>query len=247
MKIPTPKKMSNSYAFLAKYYDEFISQDCDYVSWSQYLLSKACSHNVKTVVDVACGTGKMTKLLAGAGLAVTATDVSREMLNQAVGGCQATFVLQDMRRLKMLRAMDMAVCVNDGVNYLKGSELTAFFMRVADNLKCGAPFIFDISSEYKLTQTIGDNVFYRDCDDQTLLWTNKSGKNQVTMELTLFVKQGELYRRFDERHTQYIHSRTDVEAALSRAGFNVCEVTANYGQPLKSDSQRITFYTVKNT
>lgn len=254
--------MSNSYTILAKFYDEFISKDCDndmlsqsskyavndcdYVSWSQYLLSKAAQHNVVNVVDIACGTGKMTKLLVDSGLKVTATDVSYEMLNEATSKCQATFVLQDMRKLQMLRAMDMAVCVNDGVNYLAPSELSAFFVAVSANLKSGAPFIFDVSSEYKLTKILADNVFYYDYDSATLLWTNKLGKNSVTMDLTLFVKNGETYKRFDESHTQYVHRQADITQALTNAGFTVKEVTSNYGQPLKPNSHRITFYAIKH-
>lgn len=238
--------MSNAYTILAKYYNEFISQNCDYDSWSQYLLSKARAHNVNTVVDVACGTGKMTKLLSDGGLNVIAVDASPDMLNQAVGKCQATFVLQDMRKLQMLRKMDMAVCVNDGANYLDSADLSAFFAAVYANLKDGAPFVFDVSSEYKLTQTLADNVFYFDYDDATLLWTNKLGKNSVTMDITVFEKQGELYRRFDESHVQYVHKQSDVEHALAKAGFTVKEVTASYGNALTPTSDRITFYAVKS-
>lgn len=256
--------MRNSYTILAKFYDEFISQDCgndkltqsfnlslqdcDYVRWSQYLLSKAADHGVKTVVDIACGTGKMTALLADAGLTVTAIDASSEMLSEATSKCKATFVLQDMRKMQMLRPMDMAVCVNDGVNYLTPTEIPAFFATVAANLKAGAPFVFDVSSEYKLTKVLGGNVFYYDYDNATLLWTNKQRKRAVQMDLTLFVKQGEgeLYRRLDESHTQYVHRQADIEQALRQAGFTVREVTASYGQPLKLDSQRITFYAIKS-
>lgn len=254
--------MTDSYTILAKFYDEFISQDCgngelpqsyrfssydcDYVCWSQYLLSKAALHNVKTVVDVACGTGKMTTLLVQGGLSVTATDKSAQMLSEAAGKCSATFVLQDMRKLQMLRKMDMATCVNDGVNYLKPAELSAFFRAVSSNLKPGAPFVFDVSSRYKLFNVLGNNVFYYDYDDATLLWTNKLGKNSVTMDLTLFEKHGETYKRFDESHVQYAHEQTDVERALIQAGFTVREVTSSYGKPLTPNSDRITFYAVKN-
>ena len=235
--------MSNSYAFLSEYYDGFSSQDCDYVSWSQYLLSRA--NGAVNAADIACGTGKMTKLLVQAGLNVTATDVSAEMLNVAARNCRATFVLQDMRAFRLLRKTDMAVCVNDGVNYLSPAELLPFFKRVADNLECGAPFIFDVSSEYKLTKIIGNNVFYDDGDDVTLLWTNKLSRGSVKMDITLFVKDGEKYKRFDESHVQYVHRQADIEQALKDAGFELKEVTADYGNLLSPTSPRITFYATK--
>ena len=55
--------MGTNYSVLAKYYDRFTQNDCDYVSWSQYLYGVAKNRIVKEVVDIACGTGKMTSLL----------------------------------------------------------------------------------------------------------------------------------------------------------------------------------------
>jgi len=237
---------NNGYSVLAKYYDKFTLQDCDYVSWSQYLLRIAEKFGVKTIADLACGTGKMTELLVKSGLNVTAVDASSEMLSYAVTKCKALFIRQDMRRLQLMRPIDMAVCVNDGVNYISPSELSAFFKRVADNLKQGAPFVFDISSQYKLTHIIADNVFYVDGEDETLLWTNKLRNNFVKMDLTLFVKSGNNYERFDETHTQYIHTENNVTSALVQSGFDVAEITSDYGKTLSKTSQRLTFFAVKS-
>lgn len=116
-----------NYSILAKYYDRFSHNDCDYESWSQYLLNEAKKRHVKTVADIACGTGKMSVLLWRSGLAVTGVDCSEEMLCQAADKCRGVFVLQDMRRLQLTQPVDMAVCVNDGVNYLKPNEVQPFF------------------------------------------------------------------------------------------------------------------------
>lgn len=238
--------MNKSYSVIANSYDNLTHNDCDYVSWSQYLFEIATKHNVKTVVDLACGTGKMTQLLAKHNYKVIGVDSSEQMLAEACQKCRATFVKQDMQKLQLPHVADMAVCVNDGTNYVAPQNLTTFFQAVKRNLKQGAPFVFDISSAHKLQNVVGNNVFFVDDDQQTLLWTNSQGNGTVTMNLTLFTKCGNMYSRNDESHTQYIHQQSFVESCLKDAGFTLVEATSDYGNPLKTDSLRITFYAINN-
>jgi len=291
------------YSFLAAYYDKFSQNDCDYSGWWQYLRAIARKRGAKTVADLACGTGKITKFFCDDGFSVVGVDESSEMLNQAAQKCRATFVCQNIKNLRLPRPVDMAVAVNDAVNYLKPTELAEFFSAVAANLKEGAPFVFDISSAYKLIDIVGNNVFFVDEEEATLLWSNKlsaraenvakqgfqprrkevscndehceifdiCSKNaqypleqsvaensakvaferelavfdHVTMSLTLFERRGESYRRFDETHVQYVHSQQSVTEALKTCGFEIREISADYGKQLQSDSLRITFYTTK--
>ncbi len=238
--------MNKSYSTIANYYDNFTHNDCDYESWSQYLFDVAKKHNVKKVVDLACGTGKMTVLLAKGGLQTVGVDSCPQMLSVAQQKCRGVFVQQDMQKLSLPSKADMAVCVNDGTNYVSPQNLQAFFCQVAQNLKSGAPFVFDLSSEHKLTQVLADNVFYVDTEQATLLWTNQQKNNAVQMNLTLFERDGNKYLRSDESHLQYVHSQAFVEQCLQNAGFCLCQVSADYGKPLQKDSLRITFYATKN-
>ena len=234
-----------NYSILAKYYDKFSQNDCDYESWSQYLCAVAQKFNVKTIADIACGTGKMTQLLARCGFAVTGIDQSREMLAEASQKCRATFVLQDMKKLQLPRPVDMAIIVNDGVNYLNGSELAPFFANLAANLRDGAPLVFDVSTPYKLQNVIGNNVFFEDDDAVTLLWSNKTRTDSTTLSLTLFEKNGELYKRYDEQHLQYAHTPEALTSALTQAGFQLVEITAEYGKELTDNSLRATYFAIK--
>lgn len=234
-----------SYSVLAKYYDRFSQNDCDYTAWSQYLSTLANCHGAKSVVDIACGTGKMTELLAKMGFSLVGVDSSVEMLNLATAKCpRATFVLQDMEKLSLQRRFDMAIAVNDAVNYVPPQRLAPFFAKVADSLASGAPFVFDISSPRKLRDILDGNVFFVDEEDATLLWTNELSANKLKMSLTLFEKvKDDVYRRCDETHTQYVHTRQAVEAALSEH-FCLREVTSDYGKAACDDSLRLTFYAV---
>lgn len=230
-----------SYQALADFYDQFSLGDCDYDRWKDFILDVAKSHSVHSVVDLACGTGKMTKLLQSAGLDVIGIDSSAEMLSQAATKCRCKLVLQDICSFRLPRPAQMAVCVNDGINYLSPKRVTEFFKTVRANLQVGAPFVFDFSTPHKLKDVLAGNVFYVDQDDATLLWTNKGTQDGVRMELTIFRRDGQgTYTRQDEVHVQYAHSHTILQQQLSQCGFRILSVSADYGLPLSDDALRHT-------
>ncbi len=238
--------MNKSYSVLATYYDKISANDCNYDGWASYLQTVAQKHNVKKIVDLACGTGKMTKRLNAFGYDVIGIDSSAEMLTEAQSSCRCKFVLQDMTKLRLTKTVDMAVCVNDGINYLTASGLTDFFRSVSGALNSGSPFVFDFSTDYKLQQVIANNIFYYDTDELTLLWCNKLNQNFVKMDLTLFERQKDgKYIRQDESHTQYIYSLKQVVNCLGECGFDVKETSCDYGKKIQPNSLRLTIYAVK--
>ncbi len=112
--------------------------------------------------------------------------------------------------------------MNDCLNYVPQSKLKTAFSRVAASLKKGGVFVFDVSSETKLREIVGNNLFGEDREEITYLWFNKLGEDSVTMDLTIFERrQDGTYARYDERHVQYIHSEEGIIGALSGAGFSV--------------------------
>ena len=82
-------------------------------------------------------------------------------------------------------------------------------------------FIFDISSAQKLRSVVANNTFAEDREDITYIWFNSLEGDRVTMDLTLFERRGDLFKRFDERHVQYIYGEEEILSALKEAGFAV--------------------------
>jgi len=107
-------------------------------------------------------------------------------------------------------------------------------------------FIFDVSSAYKLKKVLGNNFFYEDDDDLTYFWTNQLKKDNVVMELAFFVKDGDVYQRFDERHVQYIYDEQMLVQLLGEIGFSDVQTFADYqNKSVAGDTQRIVFRAVK--
>ena len=215
-----------AYSRLAPYYDKLMT-DCDYEQWSQYLydlISETADKNGQGA-DGGCGSGRMTAALSKKGLRLFGFDVSGQMLAAAAEtarktGEQLVFVKADLASFKAHKKLSYLTCSCDAFNYIAQGDRVAVFKHIAGQLKSGGALLFDISSSYKLRTVIGNNVFYEDGEDVTMLWTNKQTAAGVDMELTFFVREGERYLRYDEHHTQYAHETEDVLGDLRAAGFS---------------------------
>ena len=135
----------SSYDALAASYDGLMI-DGSYrkrADWLDRQLRKSAIP-VRTVLDLACGTGTISCLLTQKGYQVTATDGSEEMLTQAMGKAAALegqpplFLHQTMPRLRLLEPVDAAVSTLDSLNYLtREKDIRETFRRVYRWLKPG--------------------------------------------------------------------------------------------------------------
>lgn len=239
--------MKESYAALGGKF-EYLNSDCGYDKWSQYLIKTLEELGAGAYgADIGCGNGYFTRALYRAGKEVCGVDISPEMLQKARElasreGVRAEFLLGDITKLKLLKRVDFAVAVNDCINYVPPAKLCAAFSHVRSCLKKGGAFVFDISSEYKLKNVLGDNLFAEDLDDITYIWFNKFDGEKAIMDITVFTPAGDgLFRREDERHVQYAHKADDIAAALHGCGFEVLRTEGHLGEPLREDSLRINF------
>lgn len=233
-----------AYSALSKVY-EYLILDCDYIEWSQYLLSKLKGMgNFSTGIDCACGSGIFTRALASGGYQMTGVDLSAEMLTEAVKnsvGYGITYLNMDMSKLKSLKKVDFITVVNDGVNYLDRASLQRAFKAFYSSLKKGGVIYFDMSSQYKLEQILANNMFGEDTEKCSYLWFNRLGDGFVDFDIVLFERQGELYKKSEETHRQYVHKIEEVVEMLKSAGFeNVC-ASGHMGKPLTSKTERVEF------
>ena len=125
---------------------------------------------------------------------------------------------------------DLAVCVNDCLNYIPQQDVPAFFRRVHGCLRRGGVFLFDVSSAYKLREVVGGNTFCEDREEVAWMWFNALHGDRVEMDVTLFVRgEDGRFARSDEHHVQYIHERAALCSAAEGAGFTVRAVEGACG------------------
>ena len=219
--------MENSYSALGRWF-EYLNVDCDYEQWSQYLIKLLKSNNAgANGLDIGCGNGYFTRALIRAGYFVTGIDISAQMLDTAQRialneGIKAEFLLGDITKLRVNAKQDFCIAINDCINYIPKDKLKSAFSHVKNCLKKGGVFIFDISSSQKLKNKIGNNLFAEDREDISYIWFNTLEDDSVTMDLTFFERKKDgNYRRYDERHVQYIYEEEEIISALNEEGFTV--------------------------
>ncbi|MBQ3937954.1 MAG: methyltransferase domain-containing protein [Clostridia bacterium] len=250
------------YGKFAALYDEFMD-GVNYGQWARYLLmlmdrfgAERGSCRPNTVFECGCGTGSITIPLKKAGLNITASDLSDEMLAVAsekarYAGQFIPFVRMDMRSLTLHRPVDAIIACCDCVNYLTFKEdVLAFFKSAYASLKAGGALYFDVSSEYKLSAVLGCNSFSDSREDKAYFWRNNydPGSCLIEMDLDFFTAHGSggLYERFREKHIQRAHSEEELTAWLREAGFNEVKTFACFTQkPVFDTTERIQFCAFK--
>ncbi len=199
-----------------------------------HLAALAAERNV--VVDLGCGTGTLTELLADKGYDMIGIDNSQEMLNAAqkkreVSGKEILYLLQDMRELELYGCVGAVVSVCDSVNYLLEEEDIVETFRLVNNyLYPGGVFIFDFNTIYKYETVIGDATIAENREDCSFIWENfYHAREQINeYDLTIFAriedggteKDGEegCFRRFTETHYQRGYTLEQMRGMLEEAG-----------------------------
>ena len=106
-----------AYQSFARVYDLFMD-DVDYGTWSRFLTEKLKKYGIRDglVLDLGCGTGKMTELLSAAGYDMIGVDGSPDMLEEAQekkleSGRDILYLLQDMREFELYGTVRAVVSV----------------------------------------------------------------------------------------------------------------------------------------
>ena len=243
------------YTGFAGVYDTFMD-NIPYEEWSQYVEGLLKEHNVQDglVVDMGCGTGKITELLALKGYDMIGIDNSEEMLSIAREKLleyeegdprkNILYLLQDMREMELYGTVRAAVSICDSMNYiLEDEELLTVFRLVNNYLDEKGVFIFDLNTEYKYSEILGDRNICENREDASFIWENYYYPEQAINEydLTIYVQEEEEhFIRMEETHYQRAYSLDRIKELLLQAGMEfVVAYDAFTREPPKADSERI--------
>ena len=241
-----------AYTSFAEVYDTFMD-NVPYEEWADYLEDRLKEYGIRDglVLELGCGTGSMTELLAEKGYDMIGVDNSEDMLEIAMekrieSGHDILYLLQNMQEFELYGTVRAIVSVCDCVNYVTDkNELQEVFCLVNNYLDPQGILIFDFNTEYKYREILGNQVIAEDRDECSFIWENyfdeETGINEY--DLTLFIRESgeeELYRKFEETHYQRAYRLSEVRRALEEAGM---EFLASYDEgtrePVREDSQRI--------
>lgn len=245
----------SAYEALAASYDR-LTDDIAYCQTLDYLeqLLREKGKAPEKVLDLACGTGTLSVLLAQRGYQVLGADISEEMLAVAyekameLEGNRPYFIHQSMQKLRLPYQMDCVVCCLDSLNYLTDpEECRKAIGRVYASLTHGGIFIFDINTPEKL-RALDGQVFLDEDDDVYCVWRAEFDEetNICGYGMDIFQRHGPLWSRSFEEHLEYAYTVDQLLGYLKDAGFTDISV---YGDrnltPPEAGEQRIYFAACK--
>lgn len=240
-----------AYTSFAEVYDTFMD-NVPYEEWADYLEERLKEYGVKDglVLELGCGTGSMTELLAEKGYDMIGVDNSEDMLEIAMekrieSGHDILYLLQNMQEFELYGTVKAVVSVCDSVNYItEKAELEEVFRLVNNYLDPQGIFIFDFNTEYKYREILGNQVIAEDREECSFIWENYYDHTSMIneYELTLFVQEeDDLYRKYQESHFQKAYTLRDIRSMIEASGLKFVTAYDAYTQmaPMHN-SERIT-------
>lgn len=240
----------DAYTSFAVVYDLFMD-NIPYKEWNKYLTGLLKTYGVSDglILDLGCGTGTVTELLAEAGYDMIGIDNSSEMLQLALekkeeSGNSILYLLQDMRKFELYGTVAAVVSICDSMNYiLETKELTEVFCLVNNYLDPGGIFIFDLNTVYKYETILGESTIAENREESSFIWDNfyDSEIRINEYDLSLFIKEEDgRYRRYDEIHYQRAYTLEEVKQSLTEAGMEFVTAYEAFTEDPPSDtSERI--------
>ena len=236
-----------AYTSFAQVYDLFMD-NVPYEAWGEYLdkLFKEYGIDDGLLLDLGCGTGKITRLLAEKGYDMIGVDYSYEMLDIAKAQSEESilYLMQDMREFELYGTVKGVVSICDSMNYILDDEdLLDVFKLVHNYLDNDGIFIFDMNTMYKYREILADNTFAEDREESSFIWENFYDEEEEInqYDLSLFVQEEDgRYRKYEETHLQRAYEQETVEELLKESGLELLHVyDAFTKEEPAEDAQRI--------
>lgn len=230
---------------VAPYYEQLMAS-VPYRMWLGFLqlIWTKLEVEPQEILEVACGTGKMCRMLAKDGYNVVGVDVSQEMVEEARRlACNARldieYFVQDAAELELPHRFDAAFSFFDSLNNIV--ELDRFreaIRRIRLHLKPGAPFLFDVNTAYAFEHKMFDQSSMKPSDKLRYRWVSSwdSDSALCTIEMDFWNRS----EHFHETHIQRAYTEEEIRQAMRDAGFARVQLYNAYSlEPPRKNSDRI--------
>jgi len=209
------------------------------------VVARLLGDDVKTVLDVPCGDGRLTIRLAAAGYAATGVDIAAGEVERArrlaaEAGVQARFAVGDLRALPDVGTVDAVVSWGNSFGYLTPRESAASLARMHAALRPGGRLILEslTVAESFLVGGVSPGAEY-EYGGITMTTTNhyRAAESRLESELVLTDADGRVER---SRSVHHVHTTGEVVRMLEDAGFARVSLRGGDGEaPFELGSPRM--------
>ncbi len=188
--------------------------------------SKLKTIDIKSVLDIGCGSGAFGLGLVQDGYDVIGIDISEKMVENA---SKAGLNAKHMDVCKLEGQFDAATAVFDVLNYMDKNALANFFGCVKKILKKDGYFLADVNSYYGFDE-VAQGVIAIEKDNRYAVIEAEFDENALTTDIKLFTKQKDgFYTREEGCIVQYYHDRKSLEKLSGMKVVNATELSL-YGE-----------------
>ena len=213
-------------------YDELMKRQVDYNLLASNVIQICINNNVevKNILECGMGSGNLTTQFLKRGINVDGFDISENMLsiayNKLIDYNNVNILKGDIRNFISNNKYNLICCFFDVLNYLKNiNEIDLFLQNCKRQMDENSILMFDINSEFKLKEYLGNNTFVVEEEDIFYVWRNSLYKKYIDFEIDFFIKnEKNTYEKIKERQRQYIHLENDILKSIAKNNFKILEI-----------------------
>ena len=237
----------DAYTSFAQVYDLFMD-NVPYDEWGSYLDALFKEYGIEDglLLDLGCGTGKLTQIMEKYGYDMIGVDNSYEMLDIAKEHSKESilYLMQDMREFELYGTVRGIYSACDCMNYiLEEDDLREVFALSNNYLDPGGILVFDLNTPFKYKELLAENTFAETREEGSFIWENYYDEEEEINEydLTLYIKnEDESFQRFQEVHYQRCYELSTIKRLLEEAGMKfIAAYDAYTKEPVSEESEKI--------
>lgn len=211
-------------------YDK-LSFDIEYEKYAENIKSLCEKYNIdkENMLELACGSGMLTKHFFDDFRQIDALDISTDMLQcfaDKYDNDNVNLIYYDMVEYEKKDFYDLIVILLDSINYVTDpKKLEKLFINSYANLKDDSLLVFDINSEMKMRDIFGSECYVYEYEDIFYTWDNFLEDDLIDMYLNFFVENEDgSYKRIREYQQERIYSIDFIKKLLEKTGFVDIEI-----------------------
>ncbi len=247
------------YDLIAPIYDK-INGELDYSAWADFIEENIRRYNpnmqTELVLDLGCGTGRMTLELARRGYDMTGVDLSAQMLDVARASAEREglsdrmlWLMQDITEFELYGTVELAVSCLDTLNHLtERTELLRCLSLLHNYLVPDGLLLFDINGRRKFEEIYADNSYVMEEEGSLCVWQNSYNPKSRLCDfyITLFREEEDgRYARYDEVETERMYTLRSVKSALKESGFELIGAYSDFDFTEATDASERIYITAR--